>query len=435
MPLSIAIVGSGPSAFYTADSLLKSGLDCRIDLIERLPTPYGLIRGGVAPDHQHTKRVLRAYERTARNERVRFYGNVEVGREVSVDELRRIHDAVVLAVGAPHDRLLGVPGEDKRRVHGSAAFVGWYNGHPDFAALDPDLGVETVAVVGNGNVAIDVARVLVKTQEEMAESDLASHAAAAIHASPIKSVHLIGRRGPVEAKFTNVELREMGHLADAAPIVDAAILPEAVTSDMSDRDRRLRERNLATLREFAGTTAEGKAKRVHFDFCAMPREVLGGARVEGLRLERTRIEDGRAVPTGEVFDLPCGLVIPAIGYRAEPLAGVPFDEAKGIVPNEDGRVESGLYVVGWVKRGPTGVIGTNKPDGDAAARHIKAEVTENGKPGRPALEDLLRGRGARVVSFADWQRIDAAETEAAPEGAPRRKFTTVAALLAALDGT
>ena len=435
MPLSIAIVGSGPSAFYAADSLLKSGVDCRIDLIERLPTPYGLIRGGVAPDHQHTKRVIRAYERTALDDRVRFHGNIEVGRDVNVDELRRLYDAVVLAVGAPHDRPMGVPGEDMPGVFGSAAFVGWYNGHPDFADLAPDLKIETAAVIGNGNVAIDIARVLVKTREEMAASDLVVHAAAAIHDGLLEHVHLIGRRGPAEAKFTNVELREMGKLADCAPVVDAADLPDTIAGNMSDRDRRLRERNLATLREFSEMSPTGKSKRVHFDFCAMPREVLGGARVEGLRLERTRIEDGRAVPTGETYDLKCGLVIAAIGYRSEALVGVPFDEAHGIVPNDDGRVDDGLYVVGWVKRGPTGVIGTNKPDGEAATRHIQAEVSPSGKPGRVGLKLLLDERGARVVGFVDWQRIDAAEISAAPHGAPRRKFATIAELLAVLERT
>ncbi len=328
---------------------------------------------------------------------------------------------------------MGIPGDDKAGVFGSAAFVGWYNGHPDFADLAPDLRTETAAVIGNGNVAIDIARVLVKTPEEMAASDLAVHAAEAIHGALLEHVHLIGRRGPGQAKFTNVELREMGKLADCAPVVDAADLPEAIAGDMSDRDRRLRERNLATLREFSEMSSAGKSKRVHFDFCAMPREVLGGARIEGLRLERTRVENGRAVPTGELFDLKCGLVITAIGYRSEALEGVPFDDAQGIVPNVDGRVDDGLYVVGWVKRGPSGVIGTNKPDGEAATRHIKTEVSETGKPGRPALAALLAERGVRVVAFADWQRIDAAEIGAAAPGVPRRKFATIAELLAALD--
>ena len=433
MPLSIAIIGSGPSAFYAADSLLKSGSAYQIDLIERLPTPYGLIRGGVAPDHQHTKRVIRAYERTALDDPVRFYGNVEVGRDIHVSELRQLYDAVVLAVGAPRDRLMGIQGEDKVGVFGSAAFVGWYNGHPDFADLAPNLKIHRAAIIGNGNVAVDIARVLVKTPKEMVESDLVAHASKEIHNGLLKDVHLIGRRGPTEAKFTNVELREMGKLSDCAPVIDVNDLPEAVTGNMSDRDRRLRDRNLATLRKFSDMSAEGKSKRVHFDFCAMPREVLGNTHVEGLRLERTRVADGRAMPTGELFDLECGLVIAAIGYQSEALAGIPFDETKGVVPNDDGRVDEGLYVVGWVKRGPTGVIGTNKPDGETAANYIQAEVSESGKQGRTGLDRLLKQRQVRLVNFEEWQRIDAAEVNAATHGSPRCKFPTIAQLLATLD--
>ncbi|MBM3540671.1 MAG: hypothetical protein FJX51_01365, partial [Alphaproteobacteria bacterium] len=248
MTLSVAIVGSGPSGFYTAAALLEQGVDCAIDIIDRLPTPYGLIRGGVAPDHQTTKRVMRAYERTALDPKVRFYGNVNVGTDVSLDALRAMYDAVVLAVGAPFDRPLGIPGEDKKGVFGSAAFVGWYNGHPDFRDLNPDLNTKAAVVIGNGNVAIDIARVLVKTKAEMATTDLPDYAEAAIRNSPITDVYMVGRRGPVEAKFTNVELREMGELEDCHPVLDGTQLPEQVTGEMSDRDRRLREKNMATLR-------------------------------------------------------------------------------------------------------------------------------------------------------------------------------------------
>ncbi len=438
MPVRVAIVGSGPSGFYTADALLRSGADCEIDILERLPTPYGLIRGGVAPDHQKTKNVTRAYERTALDPRVRYYGNVEVGRDIALDELRAMYDAVVLAVGSPLDRKLGIPGEDKRGVYGSAAFVGWYNGHPDFRDLDPLLDTPTVAVIGNGNVAIDCARVLVKTPEEMATTDIADHAAAAIHASPIRDVYLFGRRGPAEAKFTNVELREMGELEDCVPVVDPKQIPETVPADLalSDRDRRLRERNLATLRAFAGMRREGASKRVHFAFYAMPVEVLGGERVEGLRLERTRVEDGRAVGTGDTFEIACGVVIAAIGYHGAPIEGVPFDARRGVIVSENGRVAEGLYAVGWIRRGPTGVIGTNKHDGDRAAEQILADYPQgSGRPGRAALEEQLRARGTRWVTFAEWQRIDQAEIANANPGAPRRKFTSVEEMLAVLDDT
>ncbi|MGE4218499.1 MAG: FAD-dependent oxidoreductase, partial [Alphaproteobacteria bacterium] len=348
MPVTVAVVGSGPSGFYTVDALIKSGRDYRIDVIDRLPTPFGLIRGGVAPDHQKTKNVARAYERSALHPSVRFYGNVELGRDVTLEELRGMYDAVVLAIGSPTDRKLGVPGEDKAGVVGAAAFVGWYNGHPDFRDLAPNLDTGSVVVIGNGNVAVDCARVLAKTRAEMATTDLVDYAADAIEAAPIRDIYMVGRRGPVEAKFTNVELREMGQLDAAAPVVDAAQLPDEVTGEMDDRDRRLKEKNLATLREFTTMDPAGRPKRVHFVFNAKPVEVLGGATVEGVRFERTRIEAGRVVDSGERFDIPCGLVIAAIGYQGMPLEGVPFDTRAGTIVTKDGRVEPGLYTVGWV---------------------------------------------------------------------------------------
>jgi ferredoxin--NADP+ reductase len=433
MTIKVAIIGSGPSGFYTADSLLKSGRDVEIDIIERLPTPFGLIRGGVAPDHQTTKKVARAYEKTALNEAVAYFGNVEVGKDITMDEMRATYDAVVLAVGAPTDRKLGIPGGDKEGVFDSADFVGWYNGHPDFTDLNPDLNVGAVAVVGVGNVAIDAARVLVKTPEEMAATDIADHAADAVQASPLTDVYLFGRRGPIEAKVTNVELREMGKLDNCMPIVHADQLPDEVTGDWSDRDQRLKERNLATMREFLDVDPAGKAKNVHFEFFANPVEVLGGDKVEGLRVERTKVEGGRAVGTGEFFDIECGLVVAAIGYYSIPIEGVPFDSDNGIVVHDEGRVGDGVYAVGWIKRGPTGVIGTNKPDGETAANQILEDVGEGGKPGRAALSAMLKERGVRVVNYADWQQIDQAEIAAASGEAPRRKFVTVPDMLAVLD--
>ena len=433
MTISVAIVGSGPSAFYTAEALAKSGADVQVDIVERLPAPFGLIRYGVAPDHQTTKNVQRAFDRTAQEKNVAYFGNVEVGRDVSMDRLRELYDAVVLAVGAPHDKPMGIPGEDKRSVYGSAAFVNWYNGHPDFADLDPDLSCETAVVVGNGNVAIDVARVLVKTREEMKEADIAEHALEAIQAGAIRNVHMVGRRGPIEAKFTNVELREMGKLENAASIVRPEHLPDAVGAVEDDRDRRLKERNLATLKEFLTIPADGKAKRVYFDFYAAPVEILGGDRVEGVRFERTRVEGGRAVGSGEFFEIPCGLVVACIGYKSSPLGGLPFDERNGVFRNEDGRVAPGVYAVGWAKRGPTGVIGSNKPDGRTAAEQILADFKdEGGKPGRSALERALH-KEARRIDYSMWRKIDAAEVARAPQPAPRRKLVTVKEMLAVLD--
>ena len=438
--VSIAIVGAGPSGFYTAAAVLKSGVEAEIDIIDALPTPFGLIRGGVAPDHQSTKGVWRAFARTAEQPQVRYYGNIKVGRDLSVAELRERYDAVVLATGMPLDRKLAIPGADLAGVYGAAAFVGWYNGHPDFRDLDPDLNTPAVCVIGNGNVAIDVARVLVKTPAEMATGDLADHAAQAIHAAPIRDVYIIGRRGPVQAKFTNKELGEMGALEDCAALVDPAQLPEAVAGEMSDRDRRQREKNLATLRGFPSAPEPAKGKRLHFVFFAKPEAISGEARCEGLRLERTRLEDDRAVGTGETFEIPCGVVVFAVGYRMDSLDGVPSDERAGTFESRDGRVADGLYVVGWAKRGPSGVIGTNKVDGDLAAEQIRADTgqgreagAQGREAGRAALESLLTERQLRWVSFADWQRIDAAEAAAAPEGAPRRKLVRIADMLAVLD--
>ncbi|HIC79508.1 MAG TPA: hypothetical protein EYP07_00905 [Kiloniellaceae bacterium] len=443
MPFSVAIIGAGPSGFYTAEALRRSERDYRIDLIEGLPTPFGLIRSGVAPDHQSTKRVARSYERTAADKAVRYYGNVQVGRDIGLAELRRLYDAVVVAVGAPLDRDLNLPGGDKTGVYGSAAFVGWYNGHPTHRDLEPDLDVTAVAVIGNGNVALDIARVLVKTPAEMAGTDLPEHAAQVLHAAPVRDVYLIGRRGPLEAKFTNVELREMGQLSDASALVDESQLPEGPNPAASERDQRLQAKNLETLRSFTALDDKGgdesQRKRVHFKFFLRPLEVLGGSHVEGLRLERTRLEEGRVVGTGETIDLPCGAVIAAIGTRAQPLEGLPFDDRSGTVVNRRGRVAKGLYVVGWARRGPTGVIGTNKPDADEIARHIEADLTEaeatpGHRTGRAALEDLLAERDVTWVSFDDWKAIEAAEIEAAAPGMPRKKLISIAEMLAVLDG-
>ncbi|MEE9317754.1 MAG: FAD-dependent oxidoreductase [Rhodospirillales bacterium] len=433
MPVSVAVVGSGPAGFYTAEALVNLGEDVSIDLIDRLPTPFGLIRGGVAPDHQTTKKVTKKYEKTALQEQVRYFGNVEVGRDVSLEELREIYDAVVLAIGAPCDRKLNIPGEDKEGVFGSADFVGWYNGHPDFRDLNPDLNVSSAVVIGVGNVAIDVARLLVRTREEFSTADITDYAERAILESPIDDVHILGRRGPIEAKFTNVELREMGKLVQSVPVVDAGQLP-ADAGELPDREKRLKEKNLETLRQFSERKPDELPKRVHFGFYASPVEILGGDRVEGLRLERTRVENGRAVGTGEFFEIECGLVVAAIGYLADPFEGAPYDEKGGIIPNDDGRVDDGLYVAGWIKRGPTGVISSNRPDGAAVASHIQQDFSADGsKPGRTGLENLLKERNVRAVSYADWKKIEAAEIENAEGDHPRKKFVTIQDMLDVLD--
>ncbi len=433
MTISIAIVGAGPSGFYAAQSLVDRGLDCRIDLIEALPTPYGLIRAGVAPDHQHTKRIIRNYAATGTEAQVNFYGNVAVGRDVSVLELRSLYDAVVLAIGMPMDRGLNLVGGYKKGVYGAAEFVGWYNGHPAYRDLDPMLEDKRIAIIGNGNVALDIGRLLVKTREEMAVTDMPDYAIDKIQNSPITDVYIFGRRGPTEAKFTNVELREIAQLADCAPIVDPDEIPDECPADLSDRDRRLCERNLATFRAFSEMDPSGKSKRLHFHFRSMPIEIIGDDRVEGLRLQRTVIEDGEAMGTGRYYDVLCGTIIAAIGYRMGPLEGVPLDGRSGVVINTDGKVDDGFYVVGWAKRGATGVISSNKPDGEMVAERIATEVTRGEKAGRPAFEEQLSSRGTRWVSFEDWRDIDEAEVAAADDGAPRKKFVSVDDMMTFLD--
>jgi adrenodoxin-NADP+ reductase len=439
MSRTIAIVGSGPGGMYAAQGLLDKDPDCRVDVIERLPSPFGLIRGGVAPDHQKTKRVSKAYERTLSNDRVRYLGNVEVGRDVTIAELLGLYDAVVLAYGAPHDNRLGIDGEDLPNVYGSNAFVGWYNGHPDFRDLNPDLDVDAAVIIGVGNVALDVARVLAKTPGEMSVTDLVDYAADASHSSPVEDIHMMGRRGPVEAAFTNVELREMGELENAAPVLNPDHLPGKVVADyMSDRDLRLREKNVETMRSFLDVSPDGKNKRVHFGFFLSPVEILGENRVEGVRAERTTVDaNGKVHGTGEMVDIPCQLVVTCIGSRAFPIDNLPFNDKWGIVENEDGRVSDRLYAVGWLKRGASGTIGTNKNDSLEVVDRLIAEYEndsqDGGREGCPGIDALLAERRIRVVSFAEWQIIDRLEVEAAPEGAPRRKFITPEEMIAALE--
>lgn len=429
MTISVAIVGAGPAGFYTVEALLERSDAAEIDIIERLPTPYGLVRAGVAPDHQSTKQVARKFEQTALAHMVHFYGNVEVGRDVTIDELLCGYDAVVIAAGSPNDRMLGIPGEHLTGVYGSSAFVGWYNGHPDFRDLDPRLAPAAV-VVGNGNVALDVARVLVKSRAEMAASDIPTYALEAISGAGIETVHILGRRGPAESRFAPAEMREISRLAECQPMVEAADLPASADAD---------DKVLALLRGFAAATATNRPRRLHFHFFAAPEAILGETCVEGLRYRRTRVVDGRPVPTDEVVTLKCGTVVTAIGYRASPIPGVPFDDERGRVANEDGRIGRRLYAVGWAKRGPTGVIGSNKPDGAQCAEQILADVGENAAPaprgGRQALERLLEARHIRYVTLDDWRKIDREEVARADDGAPRRKFTSFADMMAVVGAT
>jgi NADPH-dependent glutamate synthase beta subunit-like oxidoreductase len=433
----IAVIGSGPSGYYTAEALQKKfGDDVCVDIIDRLPVPYGLIRFGVAPDHQSIKAVSRRYEAVNLTENVRFVGNVMVGKDVSIAELQDLYDAVILATGAPNDRSLGIDGDDLPGVVGSAAFVGWYNGHPDFANLNPALDGPGVVVVGNGNVALDVARILSKTRAEFAGSDIVSHALDQLEGSGVRRITFLGRRGPHQIAMTPKELGELGHLSRATPYVDSADLPPEGDDALLEPGMRKSVSHLRTFAAASETAAPMGTPHditIAFDFFAMPIAIEGDGKVERIIVERTMLDaELRSVPTGERYVIPCGLVVACIGYQTPPIEGVPYEHGRGRFANTDGRILSGLYCVGWARRGPSGTIGTNRPDGYAIADLIDADLSADaGKAGRPGLDLLLSKRGVEVVTFRDWQKIDQAEIGRARDGAPREKFTSVEEMIAA----
>ena len=432
----IAIIGSGPAGYYTAEAAQKQwGDEVRVDVFDRLPVPYGLIRTGVAPDHQSIKAVSNRYEKTALSDNVGFVGNVSVGSDVTIAELQGLYDAVVLATGAPHDRPLGLPGETLGNVFGSAAFVGWYNGHPQFADLAPDLSGETAVVIGMGNVALDVARILAKTREEFAGSDIVAHALDALERSNIRRIVILGRRGPHQIMMTPKELGELGHLQRAAPRVDPADLPEIGEDALLEPGLR---KSVNHIRSFAAIPESHRADmalEVEFDFFAAPKALLGERMVEAVEVERTTVEAGRAVGTGETYTIPASLVVACIGYQTSPIEGVPFDERAGRFANDEGRILPGLYCVGWARRGPSGTIGTNRPDGFGVIEKIAEDIGGgSGKQGRGGFDRLAAERSLDVVTFRDWKKIEEAETRAAREGAPREKFVDVAEMIKARGG-
>jgi NADPH-dependent glutamate synthase beta subunit-like oxidoreductase len=427
----VAVIGSGPAGYYSAEALQKQyGDEVRVDMIDRMPVPYGLIRFGVAPDHQSIKAVAKRYEKVALSDNVRFVGNVLVGRDVSIAELRDLYDAVILATGAPDDRGLDIPGADLPGVVGSAAFVGWYNGHPEFADLDPPLDVAAAAVIGNGNVALDVARILAKTPAEFAGSDIVAHAFSMLGNSSIRRVHVLGRRGPHQIAMTPKELGELGHLEDAVPAVDLADFPPELDDALLEPGQR---KSVTHLRSFASLAAD-KGKTILFDFFARPVRIEGEGRVERLIVEKTKLDDkGGAVGTGETYQIPCGLIVSCIGYKTPPIEGVAYEEDRGRFANAGGVIGEGLYCVGWARRGPTGTIGTNRPDGYEVAEKIAADLGPGGgrKQGRAGLDALLAARDVDIVTFRDWQRIEAAEAARARSGSPREKFIAIADMLGA----
>jgi ferredoxin--NADP+ reductase len=424
--LRVAVVGSGPAGFYAAGALLAADIPVEVDMIERLPTPWGLVRLGVAPDHPKIKSVSRAFEKIAAQPGFRFLGNVEVGRDIQHDELVELYDAVVYAVGAQTDRRMGIPGEDLPGSWAATEFVAWYNGHPDFQHFEFDLSGERVVVIGNGNVAVDVARMLALTPEELAPTDTTDAAVEAFNGAGIREIVMIGRRGPAQAAFTTPELIELGELAGADVIVDPADLEGAEPTDTNS------ERNLAVLHEYAARKLEGKPKRLVLRFLLSPVEIRGEHRVEAIELVHNRLEADstgslRAVPTDERETLPTSLVFRSVGYRGVALPGIAFDEGRGTIPNERGRVAPGVYVAGWIKRGPSGVIGTNKKDASETVELLLEDLRDSARKGRTAeeVEELLAERVPRLVMYHGWISIDERERAAGEQlGRPRVKLCT-----------
>jgi ferredoxin--NADP+ reductase len=445
--MRIAIIGSGPAGFYAAEALLKrTDTPVDVDVFDRLPTPYGLVRGGVAPDHQKIKSVTRVFASTAGRPSFRFIGNVQLGRDVTVDELRRHYHQIVYATGNEGDRRLGIPGEGITRCTPASVFVGWYNGHPDYRNARIDLSVPRVAVVGNGNVALDAARILLRTRAELEKTDIAAHALDALVHSQVREVFVLGRRGPAQAAFTSGELEELGELESADPVVDPAELADGAA--MGEETHR---GNLALLRGYAARAPRPGAKKLHLRFLVSPIEVLADASgaVSGLALERNRLEerpDGSlaAVGTGQVEVLEAGMVLPAVGFAAQRIAGVPYDEKARIIANVDGRVVDAVtravvpdeYVVGWARSGPQGLIGEHKRASAQVVAHMIADgagLEARTLPPREAIDALLRERGVKMVSFRDWKQLDDVEVErGARRGAPRDKIVDVEAMLAVL---
>ena len=448
----IAVIGSGPAGFYAAGELFRQqSWDIKVDMFERLPTPFGLVRGGVAPDHQKIKSVTKIYSRIAENENFRFFGNVEFGRDIEQSDLLEHYDAVIYTVGSPADRALGIPGEDLSGSHSATEFVAWYNGHPDFREHKFDLSVKYAFVIGMGNVALDVARILAKNPEELAETDIADYALKALRKSQLEDIWLVGRRGPLQAAFSPVELREFLELPEADVVIEENALEldaesQHILETISGKDTK---KNIEILKQMSAMAASGKKRKVHFLFLASPLEISGDGKVEKIRMVRNQLvkkEDGSLRPqaTDKIVEEDAGLVFRSIGYHGKPLADLPFDQKSGTIPNEFGQVkdpENGNllrnreYVAGWIKRGPSGVIGTNKQDAvETVHRMLETFLKEKMEAGKnvsnPDIVLLLEKRKVEFVSFADWKLLDAHEIEAGQkQGRPRVKLTSIAEML------
>jgi ferredoxin/flavodoxin---NADP+ reductase len=448
-PLRVAIIGAGPAGFYAAEALLKhKDLVCQIDFFNRLPTPYGLVREGVAPDHQTIKSVTRIYDKVAEAPNVRYFGNVTFGRDILHDDLKQLYDQIVYAVGAQSDRKMGITGEDLDGSFPATIFVGWFNGHPDYRDLSFNLAHERVLVVGNGNVAMDVARILAADPNDLAKTDIADHALEALRKSKVREVVMLGRRGPAQAAFTNPELKEFGDLNGVDVIIDPADIELDPVSEASLADDKTARKNVETLRAYAERGNTGAPRRIVMRFLTSPVGVIGsGNRVAAVTIERNKLvqaADGslRAMGTGNYETHQCGMILRSVGYRGSPLPGVPFSDNSGTIPNVAGRVFQdrdevlpGEYVVGWAKRGPSGIIGTNKPDSVSTVAAMIEDLPDlegiaDDKRGPNMIVDLLRSRNIDYVTYHDWKILDAYEVAAgAAQGRPRMKVTRVSEMM------
>ncbi len=450
--LHVAIVGAGPSGFYAAGALFKElGKNVKVDMFDRLIAPHGLVRYGVAPDHQNIKSVSKVYERIAAEPNFRYFGNVDFGKDLNLDDLRTHYDQIVWAVGAQSDRHLGIPGEDLPNSFSATEFVAWYNGHPDYEHFEPDLSCESVVVVGVGNVAMDVARILVKSWDELVKTDIADHALDRLTMSKVKNVYVLSRRGPAQVKFTNVEIREFGHLEKADPIVlEQELYLDRISSKQIEGDTAA-QKNIDYLRAYAEIGSRNKPRQVHFRFLISPVEIIADdkGKICAVKCEHNKLipnEDGtdtKAAGTGEFEVIPAGMVLRSVGYRGVPLPGIPYDKRSGVILNRDGRVVdeagqvvSGQYVVGWAKRGPTGVIGTNKPDAHETVNEMLADLATAAPAPQPDPEAIvarLRERGVRFVTQSEWNVINEAEIKTGiAQNRPRAKIVSKQAMLSLL---
>ncbi|MBP9854690.1 MAG: FAD-dependent oxidoreductase [Candidatus Omnitrophica bacterium] len=447
--LRVAIVGCGPSGFYAADGIAKANLNAKVDFFDRLPAPYGLVRYGVAPDHGKIKNVIKVYEKIAEHDNFEFFLNVTIGKDISVEELKKYYDVILFTCGAETDRKLGIPGEDLDQSHTATEFVAWYNGRPEYRDCVFDLSGKVAVIIGQGNVAMDVGRILAKSVEELKTTDIAQHALEALKNSNIEEIHMIGRRGPVQSAFTPVEIREFGELENCDPVVEPADLNISPTSEQEliGPSNASRKKNFDILKGFAERGKGTKKKKFYFHFHRSPVELKGTKKVEAVVLEKNVLsgEAGqqKAQGTGEKVEQPCCILFRSVGYRGIPIEGVPFDEKHGVIENIEGRITNkgivvpGLYCAGWIKRGPTGVIGTNKVDAEETMHKILEDfptLTPCITPNSKELLKFLQNKGVRVVSFADWKRIDEVEIANGQKvGKPREKFVRVEDMLAVLD--